>query len=152
MREQSGIYCSYFAGLTLLVILTVFAPVGAVAAPGAGNPSQVFVMEAGTVPFAYRNLDPKSQAIKDQFLVDTVKIRRALSGRRAALHAVYHARTGNTAVASRLGEEIFDLREQWRLRPRPPACRRRCCWMWMLRIATGRINADSMPRYRRLPP
>ena len=116
MKEQSGIYGSYFVGLALLAILTIFAPAGAAAAPGVGNPPQVFVTETGTVPFAYRNLDPQSQAIKDQFLADTVKIRRALAGKQAALQAVYSARSGNTAVAARLGEEIFDLREQLRLK------------------------------------
>jgi hypothetical protein len=76
----------------------------------------IFVTKTEPLSSSAMRLDEKSQAIKDQFLADTVKIRRALAGKQAALQAVYSARSGNTAAASRLGEEIFDLREQLRLK------------------------------------
>jgi|GEM_PF-3665720 len=116
MRGQLATYWSCFIGSAVVVLVMIFMSASVSADPAIGNPPQLFVTEAGTVPFAYRNLDPKSQAIKDKFLADTVKIRRALAGKRAALQAVYSARKGDIATATRLGEEVFDLREQLRLK------------------------------------
>jgi len=86
------------------------------AADGNGHIRHVIVSKAEPLSSSAMRLDAQSQAVKDKFLADTVKIRRALAGKQAALQAVYSARTGNTASASRLGEEIFDLREQLRVK------------------------------------
>ena len=77
---------------------------------------QVIVSRSEPLSSPAMRLDTKSQAIKDKFLTDTVQTRRLLAGKLAALRAVYSVGPGDTATASRLGEEIFDLREQLRVK------------------------------------
>ena len=106
----------FLAGCCLVLAAVICAAASPVAAGGDDQIRHVFVTQSEPLPSSSLRLDEKSQAIKDKFLADTVKIRRALAGKQAALQAVYSARSGNTAVAARLGEEIFDLREQLRLK------------------------------------
>jgi len=85
-------------------------------ADAAGGVRQVFVTETGPMPSSLVRLDPEGQKTRDRFLIDTAKIRRALAGKQAALQAVYSSGRGNIAAATKLGEEIFDLREQLRMK------------------------------------
>lgn len=98
----------------LLATMLVATPV-AVCSAG-DDIRHVYVTKTGPSSLSALRLDPKSQAVRDKFLADTVKTRRTLAGKQAALQAVYSARTGNTTTAARLGEEIFDLREQLRIK------------------------------------
>jgi len=98
----------------LLAAAWLLAPSSTVSA--AGGVRQVFVNGAGPMPPSLVRLDPEGQKIRDRFLVDTVKIRRELAGKQAALQAVYSAGKGNIVAATKLGEEIFDLREQLRMK------------------------------------
>ncbi|MDR3089957.1 MAG: hypothetical protein LBU39_09080 [Desulfobulbaceae bacterium] len=98
----------------LAIALSAAVPVAAVGVDDTVR--HVFVTNTESLSSPAMRLDVESQAIKDKFLADATPIRRALAGKRAALQAVYRARTGDTAAAARLGEEIFDLREQLRLK------------------------------------
>lgn len=108
------IYFVLSIGGCLMLVVGLLAATSLAAAGVDDHIRHVVVTQ--TEPLSSPALDAKSQAVKDKFLADTVKIRRALAGKQAALQAVYSSRTGNTSAAARLGEEIFDLREQLRVR------------------------------------
>ncbi|MDR3089449.1 MAG: hypothetical protein LBU39_06490 [Desulfobulbaceae bacterium] len=92
--------------------------VGGQSGGGADGIQNVVVGQIGSPPYVWQQLDPESQKIKDKFLTETVASRRSLAEKKAALRAMYSSGKADTALASRLAGEIFDLREQLRVEAR----------------------------------
>ncbi|MBV5317028.1 MAG: periplasmic heavy metal sensor [Desulfobulbaceae bacterium] len=67
----------------------------------------------GTPPCQYQ-LDPATQKAHDKFLSETVAMRKEMVEKNAALRALLNAGTPDTAKASQLAGELFELREKMR--------------------------------------
>jgi|GEM_PF-3630024 len=108
---------SFMSACCFAMLLAAAWPTASSSAAGINDGVRhVFVTGTGPMPSSLVRLDPEGQKTRDQFLADTLKIRRSLAGKQAALQAVYSSGKGNTVVATKLGEEIFDLREQLRMK------------------------------------
>ena len=58
--------------------------------------------------------DPEMLKKRDAFLTQTKEIRKNMAEKRAAMRALMHSENPDTAQASKLAGELFELREQMR--------------------------------------
>lgn len=59
-------------------------------------------------------LDPVAQKAREAFFSETVELRKQMAQKRAEMRVMMNAQTADTAQASLLAGELFDLREQLR--------------------------------------
>ena len=60
--------------------------------------------------------DPAMQKAREKFLTDTVVIRKEMAEKQAVMRALLNAGTPDTAKASQLAGELFELREKLRVK------------------------------------
>ncbi|PID72839.1 MAG: hypothetical protein CSA31_01900 [Desulfobulbus propionicus] len=70
----------------------------------------------GTGPCQVQQLDPAMKEAKQKFMAATVQARKQMAEKRAAMRAVMHADQPDPAQASKIAGELFDLREQLRVK------------------------------------
>lgn len=61
-------------------------------------------------------MDPVAQKARDKFLNETVETRKQLAEKNAVMQSLMHAGTPDTAKASQIAGELFELRETLRLK------------------------------------
>jgi len=83
----------------------------ALAQPAAPNLKE----KSGTPPCEYQ-MDAATQKAHDKFLSETVAIRKEMVEKNAALRVLLNAGTPDTAKASQLAGELFELREKLRVK------------------------------------
>ncbi|WP_028584374.1 hypothetical protein [Desulfogranum mediterraneum] len=71
----------------------------------------------GQVPCQMQQqLNPVAQKAQEKFLTDTTELRKEMAVKQTAMRAVMGAETPNSTKAAQLAGELYDLREQLRLK------------------------------------
>ena len=100
----------FTSGLALAISQAALAaPAAPTAAPQAGVQGQG--MKGRGAP-----MDPVAEKAREKFLNETVAIRKELAEKNTVLRALLNAGTPDTAKASQLAGELFELREKLRLK------------------------------------
>lgn len=72
--------------------------------------------QGGNSPCQARQMDTVTQKAHEKFLQDTTELRKQMMEKRASMRAVMAAETPDPAKASKIAGELFDLREQLRIK------------------------------------
>ena len=95
------------SGLTLAISQAALAQPGQPGVPAGKG------MGMGMGP-GMQQLDPATQKAHDNFLADTVELRKQVAEKQAVLRSLMNAGTADTTKIGQLSSELFTLREQLR--------------------------------------
>jgi zinc resistance-associated protein len=120
----------FTSGLTLAISQAALAEPSQPAQPGPQG-------KASGLPCQYQ-MNTEMQKVRDKFLNDTVGIRKELAEKNAVMRTLLNAGTPDTAKASQLAGELFELNEKLRAKARETG-------LPMPMLMMGQAGCDGMP-------